>query len=340
MQLPYEKLAPQLKNQALAPIYFISGEEIVLVQAACTAIRIAAKKAGFSERQVFYVDANFNWSSLITGMNNYGLFAEKQLLELHLPHGIAEVAAQNLQRYAKDPPPNKLLLIITGKIDRRLQQSTWFKRIEQVGLFVPVWPMQAAQLFKWIMERFHSMGLKAEKAAVECLMFATEGNLIATEQTIEKLNLTLDEKNKLITTEILTLALSDNARFDPFKLTDAALAGKSQRCLRILAQLKKEGVEPLLILWALSRECRQLAHFAFEVGKGKRLTTLFKEQGIWEKRQILFQQALARHPLAPYWYQRLAFAAHIDQLIKGIGTGNVWNALQTLSIEMAGHNYL
>ena len=339
MQLSYEKLALQLKNQPLARIYFISGEEIVLVQAACTAIRVAAKKAGFTERQVFYVDTHFNWSSLITGINNYGLFAEKQLLELHLPHGISEVAAQNLQLYAEDPPPNKLLLIITGKIDRRMQQSIWFKSIDKVGLFVPIWPMQAAQLFKWIMERFHSMGLNAEKAAIECLMFATEGNLVATAQTIEMLNLTLDEKNKLITTEMLTLALSDNARFDPFKLSDAALAGKSQRCLRILAQLKEEGVEPLLILWALSRECRQLARFAFELGKGSHLITLFKEQGVWETRQILFQQALARHPLT-HWYKLLRFAAHIDRLIKGIGIGNVWNALQTLSIEIAGHKYL
>ena len=59
MQLSYEKLALQLKNQPLARIYFISGEEIVLVQAACTAIRVAAKKAGFTERQVFYVDTHF-----------------------------------------------------------------------------------------------------------------------------------------------------------------------------------------------------------------------------------------------------------------------------------------
>lgn len=339
MQLSYEQLIQQLKNQPLVPIYLISGEEIVLVQTACSAIRIAAKKAGFFERQVFYVDTHFNWCSFTSCMNNYELFAEKQLLELHLPHGISEVAAQHIQLYAKDPSPNKQLLIITGKIDRRLQQSIWFKSINKVGLFVPVWPMQASQLFKWITERFHTLGLKAEKAAIEYLMFATEGNLVATEQTIEKLNLTLDEKDKFITTEILTRALNDSARFDPFKLTDAVLAGKSQRCLRILAQLKEEEVEPLLILWALSRECRQLARFSFELEKGSHLTTLFKQQGLWEKRQILFQQALARHPLS-HWYKLLGFAADIDQLIKGIGTGNVWNALQALSIEMAGHKYL
>lgn len=334
MQCRYEQLHQQLNNPTLAPIYLISGEEIVLIQAACNAIRLAAKKAGFSDRQVFYADSHFNGSSLIGCMNNYGLFADKQLLELHLAQGFSEAITQTLILYAKNPPPNKLLLIIAGKLDRRLQQTAWFKSIDKVGLIIPIWPLQAPQLFRWVTERFHAMGLKVEKAAIECLIFATEGNLLATAQTIEKLSLYFDTKNNVITLALLTQALSDNARFDPFKLTDAALAGNSKRCLRILVHLKAEGVEPLLILWALSRDCRLLASFAFKMKRGQNLITLFKEQHIWEKRQILLQQALTRHTLT-HWYRLLGFAGRIDQLIKGIGIGDVWNAIQTLSLEIA-----
>lgn len=337
MQCRYEHLPQQLNKATLAPIYFIFGEEIILIQAACNAIRLAAKKAGFIDRQVFYADTPFNASSLIGGMNNYGLFSDKQLLELHLSQGFSEVTTQTLTLYAKNPPSNKLLLIIAGKMDRRLQHTTWFKRIEHIGLVIPIWPLHPPQLVRWVMERFHSIGLKIEKAAIECLIFATEGNLLATAQTIEKLSLYFDAKNKVITADQLTQALSDNARFDPFKLTDAALEGKSERCLRILRHLKEDGVEPLLILWALSRECRLLASFAFELKQGKNLITLFKEQHIWEKRQLLFQQALKRHTLT-HWYRLLGLASRIDQLIKGIGTGHVWNALQTLSLDIAEPN--
>ncbi|MGC1854613.1 MAG: DNA polymerase III subunit delta [Candidatus Aquirickettsiella sp.] len=338
MQCRYEQLHQQLNKPVLAPIYFISGEEVVLIQAACNAIRLVAKKAGFIDRQIFYTDTHCNASSLINCMNNYGLFADKQLLELHLSQGFSDVITQTLTLYAKNPPPNKILLIIAGKLDRRLQQTTWFKRIDQVGLIIPIWPLQASQLFRWVTERFHAMGLKVEKAAIECLIFATEGNLLATEQTIEKLSLYFGAKNNVITTEMLTLALSENVRFDPFKLTDAALAGNSERCLRILAHLKEEGVEPLLILWALSRECRLLASFAYKLKLGQNLITLFKEQQVWEKRQILFQQALTRHT-STHWYRLLGLASRIDQLIKGLGTGQVWNALQTLSLEIAVSNY-
>jgi DNA polymerase-3 subunit delta len=334
LKILLKQLHQQLNNPVLAPIYLISGEEVVLIQAACNTIRLAAKKAGFTDRQVFYSDTHFNGATLSASINNYGLFGNKQLLELHLSSGYSETLIQTLIHYTKNPPPNKLLLVITGKMDRRLQQTTWFKSIDQVGLVVPIWPLQPLQLFRWVTERFHAMGLKIEKAAIECLIFATEGNLLATYQTIEKLSLYFDEKNNVITIDMLMQALSDNARFDPFKLADAALEGNSQRCLRILAHLKEEGIEPLLILWVLSRECRLLASFAFELKKGKNLITLFKEHQIWEKRQLLFQHALKRHTLS-HWYQLLSLASRIDQLIKGLGTGHIWNALQTLSLEIA-----
>ena len=336
MQCRYEHLNPQLTNAGLAPLYWVAGEEIVLVHAACNAIRLAAKKAGFTDRQVFYADKQFSSALLETSMNNYGLFSKKQLLELHLSQGFSETVTQALTRYAQNPPHHKCLLIITGKLEPRLQQTAWFKKIDNVGLIVPIWPLQTPQLIKWITERVHTYHLKIEKAAIDYLIFITEGNLLATTQAIEKLSLYCDKTN-LITTELLGETLCHHVRFDPFKLTDAALSGNAERCLRILVHLEKEGVEPLFIVWALSRECRLVASLAFELSQDKKLTTLFKEHAVWEKRQPFYRQALTRHPIT-YWYQLLHFARHIDQLIKGIGTGQVWNALQLFCLTIATSN--
>jgi DNA polymerase III delta subunit len=44
MQCRYEQLSQQLNNPVLAPIYLISGEEIVLIQAACNTIRLPIDK--------------------------------------------------------------------------------------------------------------------------------------------------------------------------------------------------------------------------------------------------------------------------------------------------------
>ncbi len=334
MQLRYEQLSKHLNNRPLAPLYFVSGDETLLVQMACDAIRSSAKKQNFSEREIFHAEPGFNWQMLLTHSNNYGLFSEKQLLELHI-QGISEVAAQTIKIYASNPPPNKLLLIITGKLDRQQQQTSWFKSIDTVGIFIPVWPIEASQLSSWITNRLAKFGLTAEKEAVQCLISATEGNLLATAQEIEKLDLYFSANtSKLITRNALLEALSDNARFDPFKLADAALQGESTRCLRILKRLQGEGIEPLLILWALSRECRQLTALSFQLKQGKSLQALFQTYRIWEKRQALFQQALQRHSLA-HWQTLLRFAAFCDCIIKGVEAGNIWHALQQLSINMS-----
>ncbi|MES2998795.1 MAG: DNA polymerase III subunit delta [Pseudomonadota bacterium] len=336
MQLRYEQLSQHLTDKSLACIYFISGEELLLVQTACDTLRNRAKKLGFSEREVFHAESGFNWQDLLTRSNNYGLFAEKQILELHLSQGISEAAAQMLKTYASDPPTNKLLLIITGKLDRRLQQTGWFKSIDMAGVCITVRPMEKPQLSLWITERLASVGLTADKEAIQCLIFASEGNLLATAQEIEKLSLYFALNTQQVITQAAVIeALSDNARFDPFKLIDAALQGEASRCLRILNRLQEEGVEPLLILWSLSRECRQLASFAFQLAKGKDLKTLFQSAHLWEKRQHLFQRALQRHCLAQ-WYQLLRFSARSDRIIKGVEPGNIWNTLQRLSMQLAG----
>ena len=336
MQVRYDKLSTHLKSNPLSPIYCVSGDELLLVQKACDHIRSHAKKQNFSEREVFYAESGFNWQMLLAHSNNYGLFAEKQILELNLIQGISEAAAQTIKTYASNPPTNKLLLIVMRKLDRRQQQTIWFKSIDANGVFIPIWPMELPQLPRWITERLASFGLTAEKEAVQCLISATEGNLLATAQEIEKLSLYfLPDTSKLITRDALLQALSDSARFDPFKLADAALQGEPKRCLRILNQLQEEGIEPLLILWSLSRECRQLASLAFQLKQGKNLRDLFQTYHIWEKRQTVFQQALQRHSLT-HWQMLLRFAAVSDRIIKGVEPGNIWHSLQQLSVSMSG----
>jgi DNA polymerase-3 subunit delta len=335
MQLDYEQLLKHLKSGSVSPIYLIAGEDVFLAQEASALIRMAAKKTGFLERQVVYIEDNFNWSLLASTINHYGLFSEKLLLEVHLLQDIQEKTAAFLKQYAKNPSPHKLLLIIAHKMDYRVQKSSWFKDLNPTILFVYLRPFNREHLTQWIIKRCATRSFNIEKEAVEYLVFATEGNLLITAQVIEKLALYIGCEKKVITLKITQLILNDSAHFDHFKLSNTALAGKPQSCLRILARLKAEKTEPLLILWALARECRQLASLAFGLSQGKTLTVLFREQFVLKYRQALLQQALARHPLV-HWYALLKWAFYTDQLAKVADIGDIWCALKTLSLGIAG----
>jgi DNA polymerase-3 subunit delta len=82
-----------------------------------------------------------------------------------------------------------------------------------------------------------------------------------------------------------------------FGLTDAILNGEAAHALRMLEGLRGEGVEPPVILWALSRELRVLANLALQYSQGVPLDKAFSQARppIWDKRKPLMSKALQRY---------------------------------------------
>ena len=83
MRLYPEKLEQHLQQQLL-PAYLVSGDETLLVQEACDSIRRHCRDQGYSEREVYEVDAQFDWQQLPAAGNALSLFADKKIIELRL----------------------------------------------------------------------------------------------------------------------------------------------------------------------------------------------------------------------------------------------------------------
>lgn len=333
MQLRAEQLTIHLQKK-LAPVFLISGEEPLLMQEACDAIRTAAHKAGFNEREIYTVDTHFNWQHFIANSQALSLFSSKQLIELrfttHLPNDIASKA---LITYCEKLSPDKILLIITGKLDKKAQQTAWYQAVSKIGITVSIWPIENAQLPQWIAQRLQAAGLNIEPAGIRLLADYAEGNLLAAVQEITKLSL-IHTKTQL-TAEDIAQAITDNARFDVFNLTDAALQGDKKRITRIVDNLKAEAVEPTIILWALTREIRSLITQAHAITQGKTLDKVLQEQRVWEKRKPLIRMALQRNSISKL-YNYLKHASKIDQIIKGTEVGNCWDEIKSLSLALSG----
>jgi DNA polymerase-3 subunit delta len=127
--------------------------------------------------------------------------------------------------------------------------------------------------------------------------------------------------------------VTDNAHFDIFALVESALSGKNARSLHILKHLQAEGIEPALILWALSNELRLMDTFAKEMLHGVSFTTLFTNHRIGQKRQGAIQLFLRREKQLDCW-KLLSQAAEIDRIIKGAKSGQLWDSLQTLALAI------
>jgi DNA polymerase-3 subunit delta len=333
MKLAYQQLEQHLTKN-LAPIYLVSSNEALLVQEAASLIRAAARKTGFTEHTLVTTDANAEWGKIIyTDTHSLSLLASKRIVELVMNSvKLNNANSKILEEYAQRPAADTLLIIRAEKLESKTEKSRWYQAIDKIGIVMPIWPINAEQLPQWLMQRAKKTNLTLTKAAADFLAAEVEGNLLAASQEIEKLNLL--QTNTTIDEKIISESISDNARFDIFNLVDSALIGNSKRCVRILKNLEEEDVEPVLVLWALTRELRTLAEIAKQQAQGNPIGSLFSKYRIWEKRQPAVRAFLQRNQQKSCW-SLLASASSIDLIIKGAEPGNVWDALQDLTLRMA-----
>ena len=336
MKLNPAQLGKHLQGN-LAPVYVVSGDEPLLCQEACDAIRQACRQQGFSERQVFNADNQFDWGHLLQASASLSLFAERRLLELRMPTGKPSDKGAALLEYLARPAEDTVLLISLPKLDGSTQKSKWAKSLIEGAhcQFLQIWPVDAGQLPQWIRQRLSQAGLSASAEAVDMISIRVEGNLLAAAQEIEKLKL-LAEGNQ-VDLATVQAAVSDSARFDVFGLIDCALNGEASHALRMLEGLRGEGVEAPVILWALAREVRLLASIAQQYSQGTPLEKAFSSARppVWDKRRPLVSKALQRHSAAR-WAHLLRDAQQIDSQIKGQAQGDPWSGLSLLTLAICG----
>ncbi|MFV0456447.1 MAG: DNA polymerase III subunit delta [Pseudomonas sp.] len=337
MKLSPAQLGKHLQG-SLAPIYVVSGDEHLLCQETCDAIRAACRQQEFSERQVLSVESGFDWSQLLEAGANLSLFAEKRLLELRIPNGKpGDKGAAALLHYLARPAEDTVLLISLPKLDGSTQKTKWAKALidGKDSQFLQIWPVDAAQLPQWIRQRLSQAGLAADQEAVELIAARVEGNLLAAAQEIEKLKLLAEDGR--VTADTVQAVVADSARYDVFGLIDATLQGHPGHSLRMLEGLRGEGTEAPVILWALARELRLLANIAQQYAQGVPLERAFSQARppVWDKRRPLVSKALQRHDVAGW--QRLLMAAQlIDEQIKGQAEGDPWIGLSNLCLQLSG----
>ncbi len=316
------------------PVYLLSGEEPFQIEQGSHAIRQHAITQGHTEREVMYVDRSFDWQQLAASASTMSLFAEKRLIELRMPGGKpGDAGRKALQAYCDNPPQDTVLLIISGKMEKAQQNTKWFRALEQTGVVIQVWPVEAARLPQWITQRMRIREMQPTPEALAMLADRLEGNLLAADQELEKLRL-LTGGGKVDVAQV-TAAVTDSARFDVFTLVDTALSGETARAVRILNGLRAEGVEPVLVLWALTREIRTLCSMSLAMQQGDSPAQILTKYRVWDKRKPPVQAALRRFPLKR-WHGLLWQAGEVERVVKGQAAGKAWDELLQLTLKIAG----
>ena len=221
------------------------------------------------------------------------------------------------------------MLLVTAQDWSKQHEGAWVTAFDRAGVVLPMWPLKREEMPAWIGARLASRGVKATPDAVERLVERVEGNLLAAAQEVDKLALLLD--GAVLDVDTLEASVADDARFDAFRLTDAALGGDAARALRIVAGLKAEGEEAIPLLGWMLTQLRAVHRLSLA---GANLAQAFRNERVWDVRQPLFRRALKAGDAA-HWERCLVQAARIDRIAKGRGDGDVWREIERLVAAIA-----
>ena len=332
MKIRANQLSSHLKN-SLAPCYLVTGDEHLLVAEALDAIREAARGRGFGTRELHVATTGFDWNQLTASTGNMSLFAEQRIVELRLPTGKpGRAGGQAIVDLVAQSGP-ELLFIVTGpKLDASAARSKWAKALEQHGVSLPIWPIGLRELPGWIANRMRQAGLQPDREAVSMIADRVEGNLLAAGQEIEKLRLLLGQGK--VTARDVESAVANSSRYDVYKLTDAAMAGDARRAVKILGGLRSEGVEPVIVMWALTRELRTLAMLDDAVRQGRDLGGAMRAARVWSSREGLVRSCIGRHQHGNF-HRLLKAGGRADAAAKGQRYGDPWQMAADIVVGMA-----
>ena len=333
MQLRGEQLASHLER-GLHSVYTIYGDEPLLVIEAADAVRAAARRQGFADREVLTAMVGFDWNELGAAASNMSLFGGRKFIDLRIPTGKpGRDGGAALQAYCTRPSPDAVLLITLPGLDWTEEKAVWVRALTEAGVTVKPMPPSLADLPAWIAGRLQSQGQSANKDALRFIAERVEGNLLAAHQEILKLGLLYPSGS--LSFEQVREAVLNVARYDLDGLRETLLSGDLTRLSRTLEGLRQEGEAPPLVLWAMTEEVRALAQVRTAMAEGRPVDLACKEARVWGMRLPPFKRAVQRLTLDQV-RAALGEAARIDRLVKGIGTGDVWNEFLRLGCLLSG----
>lgn len=323
-----------LAADRLRPVYLLAGEELLVLEAA-DALRAQARQLGYSEREVLDVGQHFDWDDLARAAAGMSLFATRRLLDLRLPSGRPGTeGAKAINAFCADPPPDVSLLITATEWSNK-HEGAWTRHLDAAGALVVFNAPRPGDWAAWIGARMASRGLHATPDATALLAERVEGNLLAAAQEIDKLVVlrapgTDGKATAPIDAAEMEQLVADSARYDAFKLTDAAFAGDGARALHILAGLRSEGDELIALMgWLINQ-----LQLALRLANARDIAAQARAERLWPAREQLFRKALRRAP-REHWLQCLARAARIDRMAKGREQGEPWLEAERLIAAIA-----
>ena len=302
-----------------ASAYLVLNNESILLSEDRDMIRQAL---ACDERQFFFVDQDFNASTVLAEARSGSLFSERLLLEFVCAEPLTATSADQLTKItAAAGQAGHYVLVASAPPIRR---GKWVDRLTDTFIVVTHKPIPFERMPGWIKARAQHIKIQLDSEAAELIATLTEGNLDMAARELEKLKIVYGSDQRIDIASAHT-CLTDQTRDNLFSLREAMAAGDCVRVIRAIRNLKATKEAPALITWALAEEGQAL------------LTLLENKRQPWGLfgNHLINLKKMARRVAYADAKAYLTAVAPADWIAKGLLKSDPWVRFERLATAFA-----
>lgn len=250
-----QELEKQLATGALAPVYFLYGEEPFLAERACRRIVERAVDPATKDFNLnIYYGSDCKGTEILDTAQTLPMFAERRVVLVRRAEGLPAATQEGLLSYLSNPCPETCLIFVAGKPDLRRK---FFAELKKQPGSLEFKKIYENRLGPFISQEAASHGKKIDAAGAELLAFLVGSNLQALSSQVEKAALFVGSR-PAITVEDLKIIVSQSKEFTAFELARWTGEKNLVKALTTLELMLKNGDDPIMILGALASHFRRI----------------------------------------------------------------------------------
>ncbi len=332
MQIYYNQLDSKLKDN-LKPIYIIAGNEIYQEELCVQKIIKIAKKEDFLDHEIMYVEKSFDWDNFNSSNSNLSLFSNKKILELRfLTKNVGITAEKKILELSENFSQDNLIIIRLPE----LKAADFKKKYlginnNHVGL-IRIYPMTRKNMVDELLASSRALNYKIDINCINFIADLYEGNMVAANQALTKLDLMLIENQK-IDLKFLERVFSKDVDFEASNLVDYAIEGNIEKVNTCINFLKDNDYPTQYIIWSFIRSFRTILTNLDSLAAGKSKDEILKKVWPFERKNLMSfsLNKLSQSKIEAY----LGILVRIDMQSKNVLDENIWDSIHDLSVSIA-----
>lgn len=330
MQIKQQMLAQQVQKK-IAPLYVLIGQDSYLLEDSLNTLKNAIKKAYDCEEKIITIQAADDWNTVREEANSYSLFSDTIILNLFFDKKSIDAAGKKVLLEYLSAVNSRCFIVIRAP-NVPVKQLSWLSSHQHAVVSV-AYPLNPPAMKNWITTQLMNHSISFEQQVPEIIHQYTQGNMLACAQVIEKIALSNAPGSKITRTEAQE-HLSDQCDHTLFELTDACLAGQTDKVIQVLRHAANNKTEATLVLWMLTQEIRIISQLRNLLQQKIDLQNACSQLKIWPQRVNLYQASCKRFDKNSL-QQLHHYCYTIDERIKSNLNTQVWNSLENLALSLS-----